>query len=82
MDNPYLPEDLDESTKKVIEGVLRPATFEGYNDDGHFLVDAVIYYSNALFMANFAVHPSGMIEMTDDDPLAGDLPSKIDAPVS
>lgn len=82
MDNPYLPKDLDETSLKAIEGVIRPKTFEGYNSEGHFLCDAVVYYSNALFMANFAVHKTGMIEMTDDDPLVGDLPAKVDAPVA
>lgn len=82
MDNPYLPEGLDDARLKAIESVIRPATFEGYNSEGHFLADAVVYYSNALFLSNFAIHSTGMIEMTDDDPLLGDLPVKVDAPVS
>lgn len=82
MDDPYLPKDLDEKTRMVIEGTIREASFEGMNEQGHFLCDAVVYYSNALFIANFAVQPGGMIEMLDDEPIAADLPVKVDAPVS
>lgn len=83
MDNAHLPKDqLDEASLKVIEGVLRPATYEGKNEEGFYLCDAIVYYSNALFIANFAVQPTGMIEMLDDDPVAADLPAKVDSPVS
>ncbi len=82
MNDTYVPKDLDPKTQSVIEGTIRPATYEGRNDKGFFLCDAVVYYSNALFIANFAVQPGGMIEMIDDEPIAADLPIKIDAPVS
>lgn len=83
MDNPHLPKDkLDEASLKVIEGVIRPATYEGKNDEGFYMCDGIVYYSNALFIANFAIQPGGMIEMLDDDPVAADLPAKVDAPVS
>lgn len=82
MDDPYLPKQLDDKTKTVIENTVRPASYEGKNDQGYFLCDAVVYYSNALFIANFAVQPGGMIEMLDDEPIAADLPVRVDAPVS
>jgi len=82
MDDPNMPTEMDDTTRSVIEGTIRPATFEGMNDQGHFLCDAVVFYSNALFIANFAVQPSGMIEMLDDEPIAADLPVKVDQPVS
>lgn len=82
MDDAYVPKDVDEKTKLVIENTVRPASYEGKNEQGHFLCDAVVYYSNALFIANFAVQPGGMIEMLDDEPIAADLPVKVDAPVS
>ncbi|MBL8641817.1 MAG: hypothetical protein JNL76_06855 [Alphaproteobacteria bacterium] len=82
MDDPYIPENMDPKTKTVIQGTVRPASYEGRNDQGHFLCDAVVYYSNALFIANFAVQPSGMIEMLNDEPIAADLPVKVDAPVA
>lgn len=82
MDDPNMPKDMDDTTRSVIEGTIREASFEGMNDQGHFLCDAVVFYSNALFIANFAVQPSGMIEMLDDEPIAADLPTKVDCPVS
>ncbi len=82
MDDPYIPKEMDQKTRTVIEGTVRPATYVGRNEQGHFLCDAVVYYANALFIANFAVQPSGMIEMLSDDPIAADLPVRVDAPVS
>ncbi len=82
MEDPNMPTDMDDTTRSVIEGTIRPATFEGMNEQGHYLCDAVVFYSNALFIANFAVQPTGMIEMLDDEPIAADLPIKVDVPVS
>lgn len=82
MNDPYLPKDLDESTQDVLEGVVRQASIEGVNDKGHFLCEAVVFYSNALFIANFAIQPTGMIEMLEDEPVAADLPARIDQPIA
>lgn len=82
MEDPNMPTDMDDTTRSVIEGTIREASFEGMNDQGHFLCDAVVFYSNALFIANFSVQPSGMIEMLDDEPITADLPTKVDCPVS
>lgn len=82
MDDPYIPKVKEEQIKSVIENTVREASYEGKNEQGYFLCDAVVYYSNALFIANFAVQPGGMIEMLDDEPIAADLPVRVDAPVS
>lgn len=82
MENPDLPKDMDPQSQSVIQGTVRPATYEGQNEQGHFLCDGVVFYSNALFIANFAVQPSGMIEMLDDEPIAVDLPTKVDVPIA
>ncbi len=82
INGPDMPKDLDDQTKAVIEGTIRPATYEGKNEQGFFLCDAVVFYSNALFIANFAIQPSGMIEMLDDEPIAADLPTKADSPIA
>ncbi len=82
MEDPNMPTEMDDTTRSVIEGTIRAASFEGMNEQGHFLCDAVVFYSNALFIANFAVQPTGMIEMLDDEPIAADLPVKVDQPVS
>lgn len=77
-----MPANMDDKTRSVIEGTIRPATYEGKNEQGFFLCDGVVFYSNALFIANFAVQPSGMIEMLDDEPIAVDLPVRVDAPIA
>lgn len=82
MHDPNMPQDMDETTKSVIEGTIRSASMEGKNEQGFFLCDAVVFYSNALFIANFSVQPTGMIEMLDDEPIAADLPAKVDQPVA
>jgi len=82
MEDSNMPTEMDETTRSVIEGTIRPATFEGVNEQGHYLCDAVVFYSNALFIANFAVQPTGMIEMLDDEPIAADLPVRVEVPVS
>lgn len=82
MDDPNMPQEMDDTTRSVIEGTIRGATFEGMNDQGHFLCDAVVFYSNALFIANFAIQKSGMIEMLDDEPIAADLPVRVEKPVA
>lgn len=82
LDDPNMPQNLDAATKTVVESTIRGATYEGKNDQGHWLCDAIVYYSNALFIANFAVHPTGMIEMLEDEPVAADLPVRVDVPIA
>ena len=82
MSNEDLPKNMDAQTRSVIEGTVRPATYEGKDPQGRLLCDAVVFYSNALFIAQFAVQPTGMIEMLDDEPIAGDLPVRVDAPIA
>lgn len=82
MDDPNIPKDMDEATRSVVEGVVREASYEGTNEQGYYLCNAVVFYSNALFYADFAVQPSGMIEMLDDEPIASDLPVRVKVPVS
>ena len=85
----YILEDLRDLTipqhhglKQIIKDVARPATLKGINEKGQFLCDAVVYYSNAVFIAEFAINPTGMIEMLDDEPIAADLPGKLESPIN
>lgn len=79
--DPYMPKNLDPQTRTVIEGTLRAASFEGQDANGNYMCDAVVFYSNALFIANFQVQPNGFIEMLDDETIASDLPVRVDAPI-
>jgi hypothetical protein len=67
---------MDDATRRVIEGAVRPAAFEGKTDDGNFEASAMVLYGNALFSARFSISATGMIEMIDDEPIAADLPVK------
>jgi hypothetical protein len=67
---------MEDATRKVIEGALRPAAFEGKTDEGNYEASAMVLYGNALFSARFSISPNGMIEMIDDEPIAADLPVK------
>lgn len=42
----------------------------GADDDGRKVYAASIHYGNALFNAQLALHPTGMVEMLDDEPLS------------
>ncbi len=77
IDHPALDKSkLDDSTRKVIEGAIRPATFEGKTPEGAYEASAMVLYGNALFSARFSMTENGMIEMIDDEPVAADLPVK------
>ena len=66
----------------AIEGTIRPLTLEEMDEQGNYLCDGTVYYSNAIFIAHFAVRPSGMVDMLDDEPVAADLPYKLDSPIT
>jgi ankyrin repeat protein len=82
LDDPVLPRAMPPAVRKVLAGTVRPALYEGLDSDGHFLCNAVVFYSNALFAADFSVYPTGMMEMLDDEPIAADLPVRINAPIT
>lgn len=82
MDDPLIPHNINPNVRAVFEGTIRRATYEGRNFRGEFLCDAVVSYSNALFIANYAVKPTGEIEMEDDEPIAADLPVRLSAPIA
>lgn len=77
INDPAIDHDrMDDATRKVVEGSIMPASFEGKDDKGQYIASALVLYGDALFSARFALTDDGMIEMTDDDPIAGDLPVK------
>lgn len=67
---------LEGKTREIVQDALRPATFEGRNNDGDYEATAMVLYGDALFSARFAMSEDGMIEMIDDEPIAADLPVK------
>jgi hypothetical protein len=81
IDDPRLPMEMNAATRSVVESTIRPASLEGMDANGNYLCDAIIFYSNALFVGNFAIQHTGMVEMTNDEPLAGDLTVRVELPV-
>lgn len=80
--DPLLPRFDDPALRAVLAGTVQPATFERREENGNYLCRAVVYYSNALFSADFAVEPTGMIRMIDDEPIATDLPCRMSGRLS
>lgn len=78
-DNEFLP-DLGQ-LQSEFEAVFRPPRVWGKDEQGNWRVSALVYYSDAVFAANFEVHQDGTVDMLDDTPLLGDLPARIDAPL-
>ena len=64
--------------RRIFQGVR---TF-GTDENGHVRLSALVYYSNAVFVADFLVQASGMVEMQNDNPLIADLSTRIDAPLT
>jgi hypothetical protein len=65
----------------VLERVATPAIVTERGDDGRAICKAIVLYDRALFRAEFAVDSNGMMEMLDDEPIEGDLPFRIEAPI-
>ena len=81
-DDPMVPADIDEGLRRVLRETVRPAFLDGLDEQGRHVCDAVVWYSNALFIARFGVASSGMMEMLSDEPIAGDLPIRAEAPIA
>nr|WP_321512335.1 hypothetical protein [uncultured Hyphomonas sp.] len=79
LDDPFV---ADNTALQPFEEHIGPVRHKGVNEKGHFLMSGLVWYSNALFVTNFAVQPTGMVEMLDDEPVAADLPIRISFPLS
>jgi hypothetical protein len=75
-DDLALPIDMDPTTTRAIKELARPAQM-GKNNEGQYLCNAVVLYSNLIFTASFGVRPAGTVEMFDDEPIAK-LPLRLD----
>jgi hypothetical protein len=74
--------ELMETTLAVFEGTVRNAQLVNVTVEGNYQCEAVISYSNAIFTANFIIFPTGMIEMLEDEPIAADMPFRVDLPIA
>ncbi|WP_290575898.1 ankyrin repeat domain-containing protein [Ketobacter sp.] len=70
------------TSASVIEGTARPVIFNGQDEEGNYLIECTILYSNAVFMGHFLIRANGMVDMLNDEPVAGDLEHLIDVPIA
>ncbi|WP_421796431.1 ankyrin repeat domain-containing protein [Haliscomenobacter sp.] len=78
-----IPKSLTMEEKENLKKHLRPAVLTGLNEaNGYLYAMASVFYSNAVFYADFKIHKSGWIEMIDDNPIIIDLSSSIYEPIS
>jgi hypothetical protein len=77
LENRFLPDLANKSNK--IADVYRAPRVWGKDGEGNWLISALVYYADAVFLCDFNVKPGGMIEMLDDAPVAVDLSSRVDA---
>lgn len=87
LDNALLPNQIADYSdakrqNRSVRDIFREPRYLGLTESGHHMVSSLIYYSNAVFFADFAIQPTGMIEMVDDMPLIADLPDRVDAPLT
>jgi dipeptidyl aminopeptidase/acylaminoacyl peptidase len=68
---PHAGDDVDTLTLDDALGKARPLLNHGRVAAGHWLIDVTVAYDGDLFGAQMAVQPSGLVEMTDDEPIGG-----------
>jgi len=73
----FLPKIIAPDSLTVFTDNVKPVEFKGVDSKGQFQFSAIDFYANALFQANFLIPANGTIEMTDDNPIAADLPIHI-----
>jgi len=80
IEDPCIPKG-DAKATAAIAGVVREANYQGKNEQGDYMLDAIIFYGNALFLSNFQVQQSGMIEMLNDEAMTSELDIEPDLPL-
>lgn len=88
LEDDLLPQGFSDAYSKERPGMLSPQhlfrcpRLFGQDENGNWRVSALIHYSNAVFLADVLVYPTGMVEMIEDEPLLGDLPCRVSAPLT
>ncbi|MEX3014379.1 nSTAND1 domain-containing NTPase [Gymnodinialimonas hymeniacidonis] len=78
----YIPTSLDRQEADSIHNRYKAPRLYGVMDNGHIKASSLIYYSNAVFVGDFVIHQSGMIELIEDEPVVSDLSQKVHAPLA
>lgn len=78
LDSAFIPDGM--SRDRILTAFRTPTLVSGDAESG-WLISAAVYYSNAIFHADFFVHPSGRVDMKNDRPYLTDLPYSMVAPL-
>ncbi|UTW45879.1 hypothetical protein KFE80_02920 [bacterium SCSIO 12696] len=76
--SPYIPDGCDIN---CLDKIFRHPQIFGKDKQGNYKVSSLVYYSDAIFFADFIIEQSGMIKMVDDHPVLADIGESIDAPL-
>lgn len=78
LDSAFIPAGMDR--ERILTAFRTPTLVSGDGGSG-WLISAAVYYSNAIFHADFFVHPNGRVDMRNDQPFLTDLPHSMVAPL-
>lgn len=78
LDSVFIPDGMD---REIILPAFRTPTLVSGDGVSGWLISAAVYYSNAIFHADFFVHPNGRVDMKNDRPFLTDLPHSMVAPL-
>lgn len=79
IDDPIVPVDMTEKTRRVFERELKPVVIKSETEQGHFICAATVLYANQLSAATFEVKPDGTVHMLESEGLAADLQIRDDS---
>lgn len=90
LEDPYLPPALrqaggseaESEAGRLLAARYQSPRYHGVDAEGRLRYSATLMYSDAIFVADFLVHPGGMVEMIDDSTVLAGLPCRIDAPIT
>ncbi len=77
MTQAFIPDTLEEQERTIVSDNVTPVSFNGMTPDNKYECSGIVMYGQSLFFAKFHVYPNGLIEMTEDEPIAGDLKVKV-----
>lgn len=78
-EDPFLPKNED--VLSVIQNVAHKVSMPILHKNT-FLANVIIFYSNAIFEAQFSIQETGMIDMSGDEPIADSLPASVQRPIA
>lgn len=79
LENRYLPQIADVTQ---LRKAFREPVLHGRDQNGDWRASALVFYSDAMFFADFLIHLDGSIEMKHDEAVVAELGKKVHAPLN